>query len=197
MALVVIIGGARSGKSSIAEALAKQRLDLGSEVSVAVFGNPDGDDVEFAERIKHHRENRPPEFETVEGFDKADWLAEIADDGLLVIDCLGTALSAMMANAQQTETSFDSIAAPSVGTTEADFMELLERIANRGGDTIVVSNEVGSGLVPEYESGRIFRDILGRGNRYLVARADAAYLCVCGRLIALDALPAQAAWPED
>ena len=63
-------------------------------------------------------------------------------------------------------------------------------------DTIVVTNEVGDGVVPSHTSGRLFRDLLGRCNRRLIDVADAAYLVVAGRLVPLDALTRDAAWPE-
>ena len=67
----------------------------------------------------------------------------------------------------------------------------------REGDTIVVSNEVGDGLVPAYATGRLFRDLLGRANRRLIDAADSAWLVVAGRLVDLGALGHDAAWPED
>ena len=70
-------------------------------------------------------------------------------------------------------------------------------LVSRRGDTVVVTNEVGGGVVPAYALGRVFRDVLGRANRALVDGADAAYLCVAGRLVDLHARPTQAIWPED
>ncbi|NTU88814.1 MAG: hypothetical protein HGA54_02755 [Actinobacteria bacterium] len=197
MALIVITGGARCGKSFSAEELAKVRSSQGYSVSVAVFGNPDGDDVEFAERIRHHKETRPDEFETLEAFENEDWLSQVDDDKLLVIDCLGTALSSIIAHVGDGFSLSDSIRNPSIDPCEVKFWSMIERIVARKGDTIVVTNEVGNGLVPEFESGRVFRDLLGRGNRYLVNAADAAYFCVCGHLIALKELPTVPLWPED
>lgn len=197
MALVLITGGARCGKSAIAERLALSRYDAGNQVTVAVFGNPEGADVEFAERIRHHRENRPDVFKTIEAFDKRDWLDEVPETDTLLVDCLGTALSAIMAHEEWQSTPKDMIDNVAGDPIVAQFAELVERIVSRRGDTIIVTNEVGDGLVPGYESGRIFRDTLGRFNRKIVARADAAYICVCGRLLPLLDLPLEARWPED
>jgi len=197
MALVMITGGARCGKSAIAQSLAWDRYRNGSSVCVAVFGNPDSDDVEFAERIRHHRADRPSEFRTLEAFALDDWLSQVDDDELLLVDCLGTALSALMARSARRESMKDSIDSPCSDHLEADFQAICDRLASRAGDTIVVTNEAGSGLVPSFESGRIYRDMISRANRYLADHADRSYLCVCGRLVELDVLPREALWPED
>lgn len=197
MALIMITGGARCGKSAVAQRLAWSRLQAGSPVCVAVFGNPGAEDVEFAERIKHHRAERPAEFRTLEAFELDDWLSLVDDHELLLIDCLGTALSAMMARSSEREAVKDTIDLPGSEVTARDFQRLLDRITARPGDTIVVTNESGSGLVPEFESGRVYRDLISRSNRFIADRADISYLCVCGRLLELDMLPREAVWPED
>lgn len=197
MALVIITGGARCGKSAAAENLAYSRYLDGKSVTVAVFGNPEGD-VEFAERIRTRQKNRPSEFSTFEAYDKQDWLTEIDDDAVLLIDCLGTALSSIMAHTWTRHAAMsDRIDAATDIPNSEEFDALVSRIIERPGDTIVVTNEVGYGLVPEFESGRIFRDLVGYANRRLVAAADASYLCVCGRILELDLLPEAIAWPVD
>jgi adenosylcobinamide kinase/adenosylcobinamide-phosphate guanylyltransferase len=67
----------------------------------------------------------------------------------------------------------------------------------RPGDTILVTNEVGDGVVPAFPAARLFRDVLGRANRRLVQSADAAYLVVCGRTIDLLEGPGRVEWPRD
>jgi adenosylcobinamide kinase/adenosylcobinamide-phosphate guanylyltransferase len=197
MALVLITGGARCGKSAIAEQLAVTRQQNGSPVVVAVFGNPSGDDLEFAERIRHHRENRPTSFATIEAFDKCDWLDEVPEGATLLVDSLGTALSAIMAHEEWQAGYKDTIDNAVGGPIAQRFSKLVERLISREGDTIIVTNEVGDAPAPGFESGRIFRSLLGKYNRILVTAADAAYLCVCGRLVKLSDLPAAASWPED
>ncbi|MGN0034997.1 MAG: bifunctional adenosylcobinamide kinase/adenosylcobinamide-phosphate guanylyltransferase [Coriobacteriales bacterium] len=197
MALVLITGGARCGKSAVAERLAVQRQDSGCPVTVAVFGNPSGDDLEFAERIRHHRENRPTSFSTIEAFEKRDWLEEVPDDATLLVDSLGTALSAIMVHDSWQTGYKDTIDNASDGPIGRRFGELVQQLIDREGDTIIVTNEVGDAPAPGFESGRIYRSLLGKYNRVLVAAADAAYLCVCGRLVSLSDLPDTATWPED
>lgn len=204
MPLVVISGGVRSGKSRAAQELALTRAREGAAVRVAVFAS--ASDREMTARIDAHRESRPPAFEVVEaaggGF---EWVADShAKPGVLLIDCLGTCLGQSMLSA------WKETAAAGLDMSAADILpdgfetafvarvdSLVDAIASRPGDTIVVTNEVGFGVVPAFATGRIFRDELGRANRMLTDVADAAYLVVSGRLLDLTALPRAIAWPED
>lgn len=198
MALVFITGGARSGKSSAAGRLARQRSLDGSHVRYVVFGRPT--DREMAHRIERHRAERADTFETIEPEDATSWLDE--DDGaMIVVDCLGTLLGRVM-DEQSSSDTVPAIGPEVVDPDHADavgerFLGLVGRLAERPYDTIVVSNEVGSGVVPAYPSGRLFRDLLGQANRHLADRADVAYLAVAGRLIDLSRAPNDVAWPED
>jgi adenosylcobinamide kinase / adenosylcobinamide-phosphate guanylyltransferase len=206
MALVVITGGARSGKSGAAERLARRRQAAGSRVVVAVFGHAaGGDDAEFAQRIARHQADRPQGFETIEPGSRDEWWSDVGDEALLVVDCLGTYLGRVMedvwADTASDEVLRDADAATLPSGFEESCAERFSRathgLASRRGDTIVVTNEVGEGIVPNHASGRLFRDLLGQANRGLVGQADGAYLAVAGRLVDLAALPTEAAWPED
>ena len=183
MSLIVFTGGARSGKSAAAQELAAARSRDGARVVVAVFGQPI--DQEMQDRIERHRTDRPDHFETIEATEASSWVAAVPDGALLVVDCLGTLLGLLMDEEQEPD------------RVRPRFDELVGWIIRRPGDTIVVTNEVGEGVVPAYESGRVFRDILGRANRILANEADCAYLVVCGRLVDLTSMPRHAAWPSD
>jgi adenosylcobinamide kinase / adenosylcobinamide-phosphate guanylyltransferase len=128
----------------------------------------------------------------------------VPGDCVLVVDCLGTCFGLAMLEA------WESTAGTSASMSEAAQLppgyealltarlrDIVERILARNGDTIVVTNEVGSGLVPAYATGRIFRDELGRANAALIGRADRSCLAVGGRLLDLAALPRDISWPED
>lgn len=202
MALVVITGGVRSGKSAAAQRLALLRARDGAEVIVAVFGR--GSDAEMADRIARHRSERPEDFATLEVGDPSNWITQIDDAALLVVDCLGTLLGLVMERAwcefgdgPLGDAVAGQLPAGLESAVVTEFDALVENIAARPGDTVVVTNEVGLGVVPSWASGRLFRDLLGRGNRRLVSAADAAYLCVCGRMIDLTDQPIAAAWPRD
>lgn len=204
MALVVFTGGARSGKSAAAQRLASERALDGARVVVAVFGPTDGVDPEMAARIARHQAGRPAGFTTIEAADALSWRDAVPEDSLLVVDCLGTWLGKAMLEAWDDSTSGELTDAPAdtlpplvEERTEAIVAQALEWIVARRGDTIVVTNEVGDGIIPGYASGRLFRDLLGQTNRRLVMQADAAYLCVAGHLLDLAALPREASWPQD
>jgi adenosylcobinamide kinase / adenosylcobinamide-phosphate guanylyltransferase len=202
MALVVVTGGARSGKSTAAQRMAESRVRDGSQVTVAVFGREDGSDPEFSHRVRSHRAARPAEFETLEIAEPLAWTEHVHADSLLLVDCLGTLLGLVMEDAfgqgqgSLGDAQADSLPAGYEAVVEERFSATLDALLLRTGDTIVVTNEVGDGVVPSWASGRLFRDVLGRANRRLVAQADAAYLCVAGRLVDLSVLPDTARWPE-
>ena len=203
MPLMVMTGGARSGKSTAAQSLALERATAGDEVLVAVFGSAEGD-PEMAARIAAHRAGRPEAFKTFEVDDPVSWTASVSDDVVLVLDCLGTLLGRIMSDALVADSvETDSAAAPAflpanaALDVERSFEAIVDWLIARGGATVVVTNEVGDGVVPTHASGRLFRDLLGKANRRLVTAADAAYLVTCGRLVDLTALPSSASWPGD
>ena len=202
MAIVVITGGARSGKSRAAEQLARSRMLDGAAVTVAVFGSES--DAEMTDRIAHHRSRRPDCFETLAATDSRAWLGEVPAESLLVVDCLGTCVGRAMLEVWDAcmTTGADMNDAAELPTGfEPEFTArvsaIVSAIAERGGDTIVVTNEVGDGVVPAYATGRIFRDELGRANRTLIDIADGAYFAVGGCMIDLTAAPSDIHWPTD
>ena len=203
MSLVVFTGGARSGKSAAAQQLALTRALDGADVVVAVFGQHDGD-AEFADRVRRHQADRPERFDVVEAHDSRAWPAGTDADALLVVDCLGTLLGLVMSEewtrlARDTDfaDAGDEVPAGYSTAVEARVSEVVSGLVLRRGDTIIVTNEVGDGVVPPYATGRIFRDIMGRANRDLVSAADAAFLTVAGRLVDISSLPTSARWPQD
>ena len=205
MTLVVFTGGARSGKSSAAEKLALSRIAAGSAVSVVVFGRTGDADPEFGARIARHRADRPADFATIEASDALSWRESVPVAGVLLLECLGTLLGRAMeqawdASAQGApllEAAADAL--PDGFEAEVTCMldEAVAWLGSRDADTIVVTNEVGDGVVPGYATGRLFRDLLGRANRRLVGLADASYLAVAGRLVDVGSLPMEAHWPRD
>ncbi len=203
MALVVLTGGARSGKSRMATRLAADLAERGHTVTAVVFGEET--DSEMTERIARHRAERPDGFAVVEvaAGDPA-WLEVLRGDDAVLMDCLGTCVSQLMA-AVWTELHGDAPATDVDGPLDAAYVAEVERrvgevvgaLCGVRSATIVVTNEVGEGVVPQWASARLFRDVMGRANTRLAAAADSAYLCVAGRALDLTALPARAHWPED
>jgi adenosyl cobinamide kinase/adenosyl cobinamide phosphate guanylyltransferase len=170
VSLVVLLGGARSGKSSLAVELARRPGG-----PVVVVATAEARDEEMAERIRAHRAERPPEWETVEEpLDVDAALRRIDDGATVVVDCL----SLWVANAlerDETDRDVEQRARATAAFAQA-----------RSGLTIAVSNEVGLGIVPGSALGRRYRDVLGRVNTAWAAAADDAALVVAGRLLRLE-----------
>jgi adenosylcobinamide kinase/adenosylcobinamide-phosphate guanylyltransferase len=189
MSLVVITGGARSGKSSAAERMAASR---GKQVIVAVAGR--ADDAEMARRIAEHRAARPGGFEVVEVDADTRWVDAVPTDTVLVVECLATLIGAIVG---ETALGDEIATAEQESHVHERALSLARALAARVGDTVVVTNECGSGVVPSHASGRLFRDVLGRANRLLVESADVACLVVAGRCVDLKGLAATPAWPGE
>ena len=170
--LVLVLGGARSGKSAFAERLA--RAEAGDDVLYVATATVT--DEEMAARIARHRADRSAAWETAElptrAGDALRQRAELAP--VLLLDCLTLLLSTPALTAP--DLSADAIEAHATAEVDGLF-RLLDAYA---GTLIVVSNEVGMGLHPNSALGRHYRDALGRANQRLAARADAAYLLVAG-----------------
>jgi adenosylcobinamide kinase/adenosylcobinamide-phosphate guanylyltransferase len=203
MSLVVFTGGARSGKSAAAQGLAELRTLDGASVVAMVFALV-GEDLEMAQRVESHQAARPECFGVMEVQDSAAAVKGLGSGSILLLDCLGTLVGMVMAeewpSVQEGHELVDAGSDLPDGyakAVEERVDELVAALIARRDDTIVVTNEVGDGVVPPYASGRLFRDVLGRANKALVARADLAYLTVCGRLIELGSLAASPIWPED
>lgn len=182
MPLTVFTGGVRSGKSSAAAAYAAA---TGLPMTVAVAG-VDANDDEMRRRIEAHRRSRPPEWRVFEvaGLPPESWLSGVSADECLLVDCFGTMLASVLWPPGRSDLSEpDAEAATEAALAMADAL-----IARRG-ETVVVTNEAGWGIVPVSASGRTFRDALGAANRALVDAAERAYLVVCGRLVDLAAMP--------
>lgn len=183
--LVLVLGGARSGKSAFAERLARAEGGDGVLYVATALVN----DAEMAERVTRHREQRPAAWETMELAHRVgETLLQRADlSPVLLLDCLTLLLSTP---AMDPDVSAETIEAHA--TAEVD--GLLRLADMHAGMLIVVSNEVGMGMVPPYPMGRAYRDTLGRANQRLAARADAAFLLIAG--IPLDLTKLRGPLPE-
>ena len=178
-ALWFVTGGARSGKSRHAE-----RLAASTGHPVVYIATMEPLDDELARRVAAHRAARPAEWRTVEAPLDPPSAIEAADAGACVLlDCLSLWVANRMAPLG------DSPAPDAVERLEreldADASRLIAAARAREAETIVVTNEVGSGLVPPYPLGRTYRDALGRVNQHVSAAADRAWLLVSGRALEL------------
>ena len=174
--LTLLLGGARSGKSSFAENRAKE---IGGE-SVLYVATSEIKDEEMEERVIKHRADRPSAWETVEApRNVAQAIRQVRSDAsVILLDCM-TFLVAnhLMEAAAPVDDPFDKkIERAIVAEAEA----LIAYVQDTDVELIVVSNEVGLGLVPAYELGRAYRDVLGRANQTLAKHADEVLFLVAG-----------------
>lgn len=166
----LVIGGARSGKSRAAEML----LAGSSDVTYVATGYPVDDDPEWADRVARHRADRPATWSTVETVDLVGLLA--VDGGPLLVDCLTLWLTRVLDAAGAWDTGVS--VAPS---TDA----LVEALRDTAREVVLVTNEVGQGVVPATASGRRFRDEMGLLNTAVAAVCDDVLWCVAGRTVRL------------
>lgn len=180
--LILITGGARSGKSSYAEQLAR---DVGERVLYVATAI--GFDAEMQDRIARHRQQRPAHWDTWEGYQN---LKTIFDDqsktyDVILLDCITLLVSNWIL--QQTEATMVGWDGASLERLEQRIIEelrsFLDEAIRRNVTVIMVTNEVGFGIVPENQLARIFRDVAGRVNQYIATRARTVYLVVCGQAL--------------
>lgn len=188
--LAVLTGPVRSGKSRVGLRLA---LASGRPVVLVVGGMPD--DEEMARRIDRHRAERAGDIVVVETANDPDWYHRVPDDACLLLDCLGTVLGAQLGGLVPDDAEVADATAEAKAADSAD--SLVVWLAARNAPTVVVTNEVGWGVVPATPLGRLFRDVLGRANRALVDSADAAWLVVSGRCLPLAAFDQEVSWPQE
>lgn len=184
--LAVLTGPVRSGKSRLAVDLA---LSTGRSVVLAAAGLATDD--EMTRRIARHQAERPSDVNVLEIDDPDRWLDRVEDSACLIVDCLGTLVSRLM---DDTGLLHEVPAGDAEAKLEERVNALIDALLARGGRTIVVTNEVGWGVVPVASSGRVFRDVIGRANARLVDAADAAWLVVCGRTIDLRTHAKEVSW---
>ena len=159
MPVIVIGGGSRSGKSRYALELARQR-----GTALGFLATAQALDSEMESRIAHHQKDRGPEFETIEEpFDVLRVIEDYTHLDVLVVDCLTLWVSNMLLAGRDTDPAL-----------------WLEAAVLAPFTTIVVTNEVGCGIVPENELARRFRDVAGWANQSVAAKAEEVYWMVFG-----------------
>ena len=190
--LILVTGGARSGKSRLAEGLAKDLVrDRAaadpSQPQVIYLATAEAGDTEMQERIRRHQQRRPAAWETIEESFAAE--AVIRTNGenapVILLDCLAILLSNWLLTEYGTGEDSDG---PELNhLAESQSQELLDRVAalartarEAASHVIIVTNEVGLGLVPANPLGRLYRDLLGLSNQLVAAQADEVYLVWVG-----------------
>lgn len=172
---VLVTGGVRSGKSRHAESLL---ADLPTVTYVAPGPTIDEDsDPDWVARIAAHRARRPLSWTTLE---TRDLTSALGHDGQLLVDCLGTWLTGVLDARELWDASSDSVTA----TVHELLDDIVAALAARD-DVVLVTNEVGLGVVPVHRSGRLFRDLLGLVNQRIATACDEVHLVVAGRVLRL------------
>ncbi|HEX7115538.1 MAG TPA: bifunctional adenosylcobinamide kinase/adenosylcobinamide-phosphate guanylyltransferase [Steroidobacter sp.] len=167
----LILGGARSGKSSLAT-----RLALESGRNVAIIVTARATDDEMRERIEQHRRERPAHWSVLEEPEHlGEALRKLGDDSFVVVDCLTVWIAHVLFPVAP-----DGSARVDEPAWERERSSLLEALDRHRGELVLVSNEVGLGIVPGSAAGRRFRDEQGRLNQALAARCDRVTFLAAG-----------------
>jgi adenosyl cobinamide kinase/adenosyl cobinamide phosphate guanylyltransferase len=170
MPLTLLLGGAASGKSRTAVRLARSWPG-----PVVIVATAEERDEEMREKIRRHREHRPEDWVVVEApLDLTGAIASVPDDAFAIVDCLTLWASNLLEAGLHPEAILRRAS------------EAAELAAARPAPTVVVSNEVGSGIVPANALARRYRDVLGRINAVWAEAAETALLLVAGRALPLS-----------
>ena len=185
--IVLVTGGARSGKSSFAES----KLLKKEGVCYIATGLVMKEDPEWQERVKLHQERRPQSWDTLEQYrDLATWI-EQDDHGDYLLDCATMLTTNRLFDLVNewypdkgylSDEQFLSKAeqARILEAMEAEWSQILSAMKKRQATFWIVTNEVGLGIVPDTRLGRYFRDLQGRVNQLIAKEASEVYLVICG-----------------
>ncbi|WP_054252618.1 bifunctional adenosylcobinamide kinase/adenosylcobinamide-phosphate guanylyltransferase [Neofamilia massiliensis] len=169
----LVTGGQRSGKSSFAEGLLKDK----ENVAYIATANVDGEEME--ERVKRHKETRPETWSTYECY--KDFLSHIGDEDYLLLECLGTMTSNIMyEKTKDLERIAPELAKEIEDEVYKNVKELITYVRGRDKDLTIITNEVGLSLTPMDHISRVYTDCLGRISQRVAKLCDEVYLVVCG-----------------
>jgi len=173
--IILITGGSRSGKSAFGETL------LNDKDNVLYIATSIITDDEMRERVAIHKERRNKNWKTYEGYKNLKEIIEKTECKYIMLECVTTMITNLIFDKY---TSFDDLSREEIQSLERsiseEFKELVSACREYDKELVIISNEVGFGLVSEYKLGRIFTDISGRINQLLGKLSDEAYLVVAG-----------------
>ncbi|MFH1031545.1 MAG: bifunctional adenosylcobinamide kinase/adenosylcobinamide-phosphate guanylyltransferase [Chloroflexota bacterium] len=174
--MVLITGGARSGKSHYAQELARK---MGGQV--LFVATAEAGDEEMRRRIEKHRQSRPPDWRTLEatGHIGSRIEQEVGDAQIVVVDCITLLVGNVFGS--HSDPAFEKIEESVLEEqVAAEISELIDCMRKATASFIVVTNEVGLGLVPDNRVGRLYRDLLGKANQMLAQSVDEVILMIAG-----------------
>lgn len=177
--IILVIGGARSGKSRYGQSLMEP---YGEDVAYVATAKITDDDM--AERVRHHKANRPVSWQTIEGYkDLPDLLSAKMRSGVkvMMLECITTLVTNLMF---ETSLDYDQASNQDIEAVEQEIDQQIEALLlflkQQPYESVLITNEVGYGLVAPYRLGNIFRDIAGRINQKIAQSADEVNLVVAG-----------------
>ncbi len=173
--ITFVLGGARSGKSAFAEELAKKYKD------VVYIATAEVRDDEMRERIQAHRDRRPHHWRTIESPYHVDEVISKLTADLIFIDCITLYITNLLLR-DDVGHSIVSVENPKQKRAQilTEIKKLSQACRKSKSDVILVSNEVGLGIVPDTALSRVFRDIAGSANQMLAEEADDVYFMIAG-----------------
>lgn len=177
----LIMGGTRSGKSSFAERIANS---IGGS-DVIYLATAEIRDEEMKKRVKRHRQDRPASWQTIEEpYQVSKVLENVPRKSVVLLDCITVLISNLLLRGEAVDKDQNDF---KIEGKEIDILSELESVIKAAQENklelIMVTNEVGLGLVPTYKLGREYRDISGKANHYLAQKADEVYLLSAGLAI--------------
>lgn len=170
--ITLVLGGARSGKSSYAQSLAEA-----TGKSVTFIATAQALDEEMSARIQKHRAARPSAWETLEiPLEIAAHVQQVKSD-VVILDCITLLVNNLLMRFVKDDLVDE---APFMQAIQKEITELVAAISEQKQTWMIISNEVGLGLVPAYQMGRVYRDVLGWANQRLAREADKVIFMVAG-----------------
>jgi adenosylcobinamide kinase / adenosylcobinamide-phosphate guanylyltransferase len=170
--ITLILGGARSGKSSYAQTHAEE-----SGKSVTFIATAQALDEEMSRRIEKHRAERPETWQTLEIPNHIASCVQQIRSQVVILDCITLLISNLLMQFVNNDLVEE---APFLAAVQKEIDELIKTLREQQQDWLIISNELGLGLVPPYQMGRVYRDAMGWANQRLAREADTVIFMVAG-----------------